>query len=150
MTATDISYTDAEWAARKKLLAEAAGSLEQRIVANHGRTASVRIVPSRMLSIAVNIQVRGVPSPTQWELLYRYIVTETRAVTGGVNSDTENRLGDRLMRYSVSPENPVSVSRQNELMRDFWTRQLGQATALKPIHASFYFPYTPTRTGAQG
>gem|GEM_PF-5870888 len=153
MAVLNILYTDAEWAARKELLAKAADSLEERVFAynsEHTRLARVSKRPSRMLSITVNIAPQGLPSATSWELFYRYVVTETRAVAYGVNSNPENRLGDRAMRCSVSPDNPVSGSRQNELMRDFWSHRLGQTTALNPIYASFRFPYTPSRTGAQG
>lgn len=146
MSDIDISYTDTEWNLRKKLLADAADSLEQRISGSgHAGIARVTKQTTRTLGITVNIATLGLPSATQWEALYRYVAAETRAVADGVNSSPENRLGDRQMLYRVLPDNPVFTSRQSELMRNFWTHNLRQTAALRPISASFYFPYTPPR-----
>lgn len=148
--AAEYVYTDTEWTRRTKLLADAADSLEQRIsVSEHTGIARVTKRPTRTLGITVNIATRGFPSATQWEALYRYVATETRTVAAGINSAPENRLGDRQMLYGVLPENPVSTSRQNALMRDLWTHELSQTTTLRAISASFYFPYMPPRTGVR-
>ena len=144
-------YSDVEWAKREKLLGQAGDSLEQRIKASeHGGMATTKKTPSRTLGMTVDISPRGFPSTVQWELLYSYVLTETAAVAGDINSKPENTLGDRKMLVRVSLSNPVSTYRQSGLMRDFWTHQVRQETRLNPVSVSFYFPYTPPRTRAHG
>ena len=142
-----FDYTDVEWRRRKELL-EKVGQGFQDYMLQHSRSVTVSKIPTAILSVCYEVNPRGWTAPATWETLYKDILDKVRSIADQINSDPESRVGDRKMRHSVLPFEPVYRWHASRLMADLHTGRVEQGVELREIQVSFLFPYTPQRGAA--
>lgn len=135
----EYDYTEAEWSRRQELLKQAGITLKE-YMEKYSSFAAVYLPPFRTLSLHCEIRPKIV-SADDWEKIHQDIARKAPEIANQINTDPQNRLGNRLMRCRIL-DNPVSRWQAGESMRDMHTGQRAKSTKLENMGVIFSFPYT--------